>query len=214
MHVCGLFLSISIPFSKARAVTLEGWQSLHLLSERRGRHAGTGGANNKHMFYGHLCIYDDVRQCKNTHTYTYSYIYILIYIYMPGLSSSWHLLNKHVGRSKSQGVECHFMQQDGLCCIVCWPWLDHSSHSSSWSQARLLSLHAVVKKPYGCIFAHASHTYTLINLGRDMMRHVLFHRFAHTCLATAPATYPRTLCSDLLILSDRAPCGYRAGDEC
>ena len=96
---------------------------------------------------------------------------------MPGLSSSWHLLNKHVGRSKSQGVECHFMQQDGLYCIVCWPWLDHSSHSSSWSPARLLSLHAVVKKPYGCIFAHASHT--LINLGRDMMRHVLFHRF-HT----------------------------------
>ena len=177
MHVCGLFLSVSIPFSKAMAVTLEGWQSLHLLSERRGRHAGTGGANNRHMFYKHVCIYDYV-----------------------------------IGRSKSQGVECHFMQQDGLYCIVCWPWLDHSSHSSSWSPARLLSLHAVVKKPYGCIFAHASHT--LINLGRDMMRHVLFHRFAHPCLATAPATYPRTLCSDLLILSDRAPCGYRAGDEC
>ena len=142
MHVCGLFLSVSIPFSKAMAVTLEGWQSLHLLSERRGRHAGTGGANNRHMFYKHVCIYDYV-----------------------------------IGRSKSQGVECHFMQQDGLYCIVCWPWLDHSSHSSSWSPARLLSLHAVVKKPYGCIFAHASHT--LINLGRDMMRHVLFHRF-HT----------------------------------
>ena len=60
----------SIPFSKALA-TLEGWQSLHLLGERRGRHAGTGGANNISR-----CIYDDVKQCKNTHTHIYNYINI------------------------------------------------------------------------------------------------------------------------------------------